>query len=68
LTKSGSQPADIFGEGGNDLTWCCTLQLNMFLKFSVWGKLSGCGPGSDAGTGVHYGGTGVLTWQCYTSK
>jgi len=23
-------------------TWCCTLQLNMFLKISEWGKLSGC--------------------------
>jgi len=26
-------------------TWCCTLQLNMFLKISEWDKLSGCFPG-----------------------
>jgi len=45
LSKSWPQPADIFGEGEMTVsiaTWCCTLQLNMFLNISEWGKLSGC--------------------------
>jgi len=43
LTKSWQQPADREGEMiASIANWCCTLQLNMLLKISEWGKLSGC--------------------------